>query len=558
MNLRLLLSLASPYSKSLLLLGILTVGSSLVLLVIPWLAGRMIGGIILQSVSTGQLAALLLVALVAFALLSFAISIASSITAARLLADLRVRVYEHLQRLPLSFHENHRQGDTLALATYEVARLSEFLTGTLVAIPSRLLTVAGAVVLMFQIDSRLALFVPLLVPAFYLILKLVGRRLRGLAESLQQAEADLVALVEENLEMLPAIKSFVREDVEAARHRTRVERAMTLRLQESRIYAALEPLIGLVAAGAAVLLLIGAGRSVQSGSMTTAELFSFLFYAALLTRPVGALAHIYGQVQTARGTLARLQSVLQLDSEPGYSATDPLVRAEGDIAFSGVQFAYPGRDITLNDVTFRIHAGETVALTGSNGAGKTTLVNLLLGFHRPDRGVIEVDGEDISKIRIRDLRRQIGLVPQRALLFNGTIRANIAFGLEGATEQQVEAAARLSQAYDFIEQLPQRFQTQIGDHGVRLSGGQRQRVALARALVKDPPILILDEATSMYDLEGERGFIQACASALRGRTVILITHRPASLAIADRIFEVENGTVTEVPGSARRAPVTAR
>ena len=518
----------------------------------------MIGGIVSQAASIGELAALLLFALVAFALINFAISIASATTAARLLADLRVRIYEHLQRLPLGFHENQRQGDTLALATYEVARLSEFLTGTLTAIPSRLLTVAGAVILMFQIDSRLALLVPLLIPGFYLILKLVGRRLRGLAVSLQQAEADLVALVDENLEMLPAIKSFVREDAEAARHQRKVDLAMSLRLQESRIYAALEPLIGLVAAAAAVLMLIAAGRSVQSGSMTTAELFSFMFYAALLTRPVGALAQIYGQVQTARGTLARLQSVFQLDSEPGYSARGSLAGAKGIIAFIGVRFAYPGRDITLNDVTFTIQAGETVALTGSNGEGKSTLVNLLLGFHRPDHGVIKVDGDDVSTIDIRALRKQIGLVPQRALLFNGTIRANIAFGLEDATDEQVKSAARLSQAYQFIKGLPQGFRTEIGDHGVRLSGGQRQRVALARALIKDPPILILDEATSMYDLEGERGFIHSCASALRGRTVILITHRQASLALADRILEVRNGAVEEVSGSARCAPATAR
>ena len=558
MDFRTLLQLAAPYRASLIAVALLTVASSLILLAIPWLAGQLIGGIIAQTASIPGLVFLLLLALVALAGLNIVVSLASATTAARLLADLRSRIYEQLQRLPLAFHENHRQGDTLALATIEVARLSDFLTGTLVTLPARLLTVVGAVILMFRIDPRLAWLVPLLVPAFYLILKVVGRRLRGLALALQQAEADLVALTEENLEMLPAIKSFAREEAETRRYRSRVDRALGLRLQEGRIYAALDPIIGLIAAGAAVLILLAAGRSVQSGGMSIAELFSFLFYAALLTRPIGALAHIYGQVQSARGTLSRLQAVLELDPEPGYSATASITGARGDIAFICVGFAYPGRDVTLSDVTLKIRAGETVALTGSNGAGKTTLINLLLRFHDPDRGTIQLDGQDISTIRVQDLRRQIGVVPQRALLFNGSIRANIAYGLENATDEQVESAARLSQAYEFIADLPQGFQTEIGDHGVRLSGGQRQRIALARALIKDPPILILDEATSMYDLEGEHAFIHASASALKGRTVLLITHRPASLAIADRIICVEDGSVRETAGKPEHAGAASR
>lgn len=558
MALRTLLHFVAPYRFSLIGVGLLTIGSSLVLLAIPWLAAHMIGGIISHSASIGRFVSLLILALVTLALLNIAMSIASATTSARLLGDLRCRIYEHLQRLPLGFHENHRQGDTLALATLEVARLSQFLTGTVVTLPSRLLTVLGAIVLMFRIDARLALLVPMLVPAFYLILKLVGRRLRGLAVSLQQAEADLVAVTEENLEMLPAIKSFTREEVEARRYRARVDRAMGLRMQEGRIYAALEPLIGLIAASAAVLLLFIAGKNVQSGSMTTAELFSFLFYAALLTRPVGALAQIYGQIQTARGTLARLQSVLETGVELGYAATAKIASSKGNISFAGVRFGYAGREITLSDVNLEIQSGETVALTGSNGAGKTTLINLLLRFHDPDDGIIELDGQDISTIRVEDLRRQIGVVPQRPLLFNGTIRANIAYGLENATEEQVEKAARLSQAYEFIIDLPEGFQTEIGDHGVRLSGGQRQRIALARALIKDPPILILDEATSMYDLEGEHAFIEASSSALKGRTVLLITHRPASLAIADRIICVESGSVRETETRLKRPAVATQ
>lgn len=547
MDLRTLFSFAAPYRYRLILVGALTLASSLATLTIPWLAGQMAGGMLTpKSGSQTWLVTLLLAALALIALLNFAASWLSGATSARLLADLRLRIYQHLQSLPLEFHENHRQGDTLALMTYEIASLGHFLTGTLVNIPPLLLTAAGAVFLMFRIDPHLSLLVPLLVPVFYLILKIVGRRLRGLAQSLQQAEADVVGIAEENLEMLPAIKAFTREDVEALRYQAQVEHAMGLTLQESRIQAALEPLIGLVAASSAILLMLLAGRSVQAGNITPAQLFSFLFYAALLTRPVGSLANVYGQIQTTRGTLARLQSVLAREPEPGYNASGRMDTAKGEIIFKNVSFAYPGREPTLRNVDLHIRPGEIVALTGPNGGGKTTLMNLLLRLRDPDSGIISIGGQDIADLQVRDLRRQIGIVPQRALLFNGTIHANIGFGLESASYAQVEAAAGLAQAHEFILHLPQGYETEIGDHGVRLSGGQRQRIALARAFVKDPPILILDEATSMYDLDGESAFIEACGGALKGRTVILITHRPASLALADRVLRVEHGAMHEL------------
>ena len=547
MQLRNLLIFAAPYRGRLALVALLMLASSSITLAVPWLAGQLLGGIFSeQGQNLNKLVGWLLLALIAITLLKIIVANLSGAVSARMLADLRQRIYDHLQSLPLAFHQAHRQGDTLALMTYEVARLSQFLSSTLISIPPLLLTVLGACVLMLRIDPLLALLVPLLVPAFYLILKIVGRRLRGLAQQLQEAEAEVVGLAEENLEMLPALKSFTRETEESQRYRTHIDHAMQLTLKENRIYAAMEPLIGLIASAAAVLLLFFAGKSVHAGSLSPAELFSFLFYAALLTQPVGALANLYGQIQTTRGTLARLQNVLREQPEPGYSATASVQRAQGEIRVEGLYFAYPGRDTTLHGIDLLIRPGETVALTGPNGAGKSTLIALLLRMYEPDAGRILLDGQDITEINLKDLRRQIGVVPQRALLFNGSVRANIAYGLPGASDAQIEKAARLAQAWEFIQHLPQGFDTEIGDHGVRLSGGQRQRIALARAFVKDPPILVLDEATSMYDLEGESAFVEACADALHDRTVILITHRPASLALAQRILRVENGVLTEL------------
>jgi ATP-binding cassette subfamily B protein/subfamily B ATP-binding cassette protein MsbA len=249
----------------------------------------------------------------------------------------------------------------------------------------------------------------------------------------------------------------------------------------------------------------------------------------------------------ARGTLARMTEVFGKPREAGYAAERRIERAAGAIAFEQVDFAYPGRPPVLRGIDLAIAAGEVVALTGANGAGKSTMIRLLLRFYDPQAGRITLDGEDIAAIDVQSLRRQFGYVPQRPLLLNGTIRDNIIFGADARDPAQVERAARMAQAWDFIQRLPQGLDTVIGEDGVRLSGGQQQRVALARALYRDPPIYIFDEATSMYDLEGEAAFVEACIALLKGRTVIIITHRPASLALAGRIITVSEAGLEPVP-----------
>jgi ABC-type multidrug transport system fused ATPase/permease subunit len=547
MDLRDLIALARPYRAQLAWLAALSILGALVLLAIPALGASLLGGMFdAAGRSTGLVAALLVAAVILTALVNALNALWSGRTSARILADQRQRIYRHVQALPIGWHENNRQGDTLALMTWEVASLASFLTATLASVPARLVTAAGAVAIMFTIDPLLASLVPVAVPLFYLVLKVIGRRLRGLAMRIRAAEAEVLAVAEENLEMLPAIKSFAREEREAARYGHAVDVAMDLALRENRIKAMLGPTIELIAAIAAIALLIVAGRAMAGGAMSPTELFGFLFYAALLTRPVSALSNIYGEVQTARGTLARLNEVMTNAPEAGYGAIGMIGRATGAISLRGVSFAYPGRETVLDKVDLDIPAGQIVALVGENGAGKTTLVNLLLRFHDPSAGEVLLDGQDIRTLQLQDLRRQFGLVPQRALLFNGTIRANIAFGREEASQAVIEQAARLAQAHEFIADLALGYDTQIGDHGVRLSGGQRQRIALARALLADPPVLVFDEATSMFDLDGESAFIASCEQALKGRTVILITHRPASLALAERLIRVEHGKVFEV------------
>ncbi len=537
-----LLRWARQHLGSLAVIGGLSLLGSLATLALPWLAAQLAAGIMGDTkIDLETTLALLCLALIALTGSTIIVAILSEQASGRILAALRKDAYAHIQALPVSFHDSNPQGDLLSLMSYEVQNLSTFLTATLAQLPAMLITAVGAIVLLFVIDPGMALVVPVLVPLFFIGLRLIGRRLRALGAEVREAEVDVLWRAGTDLDMLPAIKAFAVEDEHFARYAAATERARLLKLAQTRITAFIGPVVTLVAALAAIAILITGNGAITSGTRSPGELFAFLFYAALLTRPVGSLAGIYGSYQLARGALERLEAVLGLPGEPGYAATGRLGRATGAIAFEDLSFAYPGRAPVLADFSLAIGAGEIVALTGANGVGKSTLINLLLRFYEPEAGRITLDGANIAAIDVKDLRRQFGLVPQRALLLDGTISENIAFGLSDTDPAEIERAARMAQAWDFITRLPDGLNTRIGDDGVRLSGGQRQRIALARALLRDPPVYIFDEATSMYDLEGEAAFVEQCVNVLAGRTVLIITHRPASLALADRIIELTPG-----------------
>jgi ABC-type multidrug transport system fused ATPase/permease subunit len=534
-----LLQHVTPHRTTLLFIALLLLLGSAVSLANPWLAGLLTKSI-LQGGDSGlpDFRLILLfwfVLLVIRSLLGFGSSYLVGSTGELMSARLRSRVYEHLQILPVGYYHDRKPGDLLTLLSSDAEAISGFVTRTLVQLLPLVLTFLGAFVSMAWLDPLIALLAAALMPVYYLAMKIIGRRIRPLSAAWITSWSGMIAFVQENLGLIPAIKAFTREPLEAERFEEKNTEFLNLSRKQILVQSTMSPAIGFLAgAGLLLLLWVGIGH-VESGRLETSELVSLLLYAMLLTQPVSGLANVYGQVMRARGAAERLLEFFAVRPEPVSAGQPALDRLRGEIEFDRITFAYPGRPPVLTDYSLHIAAGETIALTGPNGAGKSTLAHLLMRFIEPQQGVIRIDGHDIGHADLHSLREQIGLVAQNTLLLNGTVAENIAYGRQDASLKDMKRAAKAARAEQFIAELPDGYDTVIGDQGIKLSGGQRQRLSLARTLLKDPPILILDEATAMFDPEGEKSFIEQCHELLNRRTVILITHRPASLALADRI-----------------------
>lgn len=543
-----LLKLITPHRNILLgILGLLLV-STAVSLATPWIAGLLTGtvlGDVKEGPSAGVWLALWIGLITLRSGLNFITRYGIGSVGESLTAQMRDRLYQQMQVLPLHYYQQRRLGDTLTLLSNDAQTISTFVTNTLVQLLPALLTFSGALALMAWLNIKLTLVLALLLPAYFFAMKVIGRRLRPLSQKLVEANSHMVSVVEENLSLLPAIKAFSREAYESARFDNANTQLQSISREQLRIQSILSPVIGLLGGlGLALVVWLGI-TGFEDDSFSPAQLVSILMYAVLLVTPLQSFANLYGELQRVRGSSSRIIEFLGQVPEQDQDTDTTLNKVRGDIQFDNVSFQYPSRKPVLRALSLHIQAGETIAITGENGSGKTTLAHLLIRFISPTTGTLSIDGTDISGVKLSSVRAQIGLVAQHVLLLNGSIAENIAYAAPQASLEDIHQAARAAHASAFIEKLPLGYETIIGDQGIKLSGGQRQRISLARTLLKDPPILILDEATAMFDPQGEMAFIDECHNLLTKKTVILITHRPASLALADRILCLEDGKITE-------------
>ncbi len=537
-----------PLQRQFLIAIFLMLGESLVALANPRLAGLFAEGVLGSRAVKFSFEAILwfwLFVLLAQALLNFGSRVLIAQNSERILTRFRTSLYDHIQALPLPYFDEKRRGEWLALLTRDTDFLSNFVTGPMLTLLPQLVILVGALFLIFQIDSLIGVLISILVPFYYFILKIFGRKVRPLSKAIMDEYSQLYALADENLQMLPIVKSYTREVFESDRFRKTSQKLLDLVSRHLWIQSIFSPAIQFITASSFLFLLWLSSHRFASGQFTSAELVSMLLYGLLFARPVSTLADFYGQAQYARGVVERLSEIFSLRPETFTPTEKLLAPVKGDIEFVDVKFRYPGREEIFSGIHFSMGAGEILAITGENGAGKSTIVHLLQRFISPTMGSIKIDGTDISTVSLFSLRDQIGVVSQNLLLLNGTVRENIAYARPLISESAIVAAAELADAMTFIRELPDGLETVIGDQGVRLSGGQKQRIALARALMKNPPILVLDEATAMFDPEGEENFMRASREFLRKRTVLIITHRPSILAFADRVLILENGRLRE-------------
>jgi len=467
----------------------------------------------------------------------------------RVTADLRLKLFDHLQGLSLSFFNEHRTGELVSRLTNDVSTVRGVVTSDISTAISQLLTFVGALILIIVTDWRLTLFMFALIPVVMLAAIAFGRHLRGLASAVQDQLASATTVLEESIGGVRVVQSFTREGYEIGRFRDDIEKTFTLAMRRTRLSALFGPMISFMGFAAVVSIFWFGGHEVLAGRLTAGQLFMFLILTLTIAGSIGQFSGLWTGLQEALGATKRLFEILDTHADIADAPdAQPLPRVEGHITFDNVTFAYsdnPDSRILCN-VSFEARPGEVLALVGPSGAGKTTLVNLIPRFFDPIEGRVCVDHHDANSVQVKSLREQIGIVPQETLLFGGTVRENILYGKLDATEAEMIAAARAANANDFILQLTNGYDTVVGERGVKLSGGQRQRIAIARAILKDPRILLLDEATSSLDSESEGLVQEALERLMQGRTSIVIAHRLSTIQNADRIAVLSDGELVEL------------
>ena len=548
-----------PY-RGTFVLGLVSLAlSSGTLLAFPFFAGKLLdvaqGKSDFFLTSINQIALVLMGILLVQSVFSFTRVTTFSRVSEKSLADLRQALYEKLVWLPQSFYDKRRVGELMSRITSDVGTLHDTFTITLAELLRQGLVLVLGTAVILVITPKLTGFMMLTFPLLIFAALFFGKFIRGMSRKTQDQLASANVIVEETLQSIAVVKSFTNEVFEALRYRQSLGEVVATALRTAKYRAAFISFSIVALFGGIVAVGWFGAYLVQSQSLEVGELFSFVLYTAFIGGSIAGLSDIYSQLQRSIGASERILEILaEPDERSANTAPTPLAQAlKGHIVFEDVSFFYPTRaDVeVLKSLRLEVLPGEKIALVGPSGSGKSTIINLLMRFYAPRSGTISVDGVNIENYPLTAYRQNVGIVPQEVLLFGGTIRENIAYGKPNATEDEIIAAAKKANAWEFIERFPEGLNTLVGDRGVKLSGGQRQRVAIARAILKNPTILILDEATSSLDAKSERLVQQALENLMENRTTLVIAHRLSTIREVDRILVIKDGRIAEAGSHAQ-------
>jgi ABC-type multidrug transport system fused ATPase/permease subunit len=460
--------------------------------------------------------------------------------------DLRIRIYEHLHRLSLRYYDNVKTGALMSTITSDVATIQSFASSSTLDIVVDLITIVFMVGLMFWLDWDFTLIAVGLTPFLVVFLFHFKKAVKEVTRTVRARQSEIVAVVQEGLGSVRAVKAFGRQDLEVAHLEAASHATVEAALKARQVKSLLSPMVNIVVAICTGIVLWKGTSLIVAGTMTAGALTVYLAYLSKFFKPVKDLASMTSAIAQTTVALERIQTILSADDiiEERADATDP-GRLKGAITFDHVAFGYGDDAPVLRDVSFSIEPGQVVGIVGPTGSGKSTVLSLVPRFYNPVSGRVMIDGKDISTYKLASLRSQVGFVLQETVLFRGTIRENIAYGRPGATDEEVIAAAKIANADEFISRMPHGYDSPVGERGDTLSGGQRQRIGIARAVIRNSPIMILDEPTAALDTESERLVIEGLERLMEGRTVIMIAHRLSTIVDADKIIVLKDGVVAE-------------
>jgi ATP-binding cassette subfamily B protein len=460
--------------------------------------------------------------------------------------DLRRALYNHIQRLSLAEYDQTRTGDLITRVTSDIAAIQDFVNSALLGMLVNTLTLVGMVGVMFYINWRFTLIALSVAPALFLIVYYYTRRIKKASRAVRKKESELVSVVEEVLTSVRVVKAFTREDYELHRFESQSLENVETALRARSLKAKLSPLVEIIVAGGTCLVLGYGARLALAGQLSAGVLIVFLLYLGKMYKPMRELSKMTDTVSKAVVGYERIQEVLDIESQVrDLPRARRAPKLKGAIEFDHVSFNYDGGNPVLKDISFQILPGQVAALVGPSGTGKTTIASLIPRFYDPQSGQVRIDGKDIRRFKLKSLREQISFVLQETLLFRATVWENIAYGRPGASQREIVRAAQLADAHEFIVKMAEGYDTLVGERGVTLSGGQRQRIAIARAIIRNTPILILDEPTAGLDAASEEAVIKALDRLMKGRTSVVIAHHLNAIRHADVIFVIKDSELVE-------------